>query len=207
MVDCPPIEVSGQIRPLHYEHKGFTAISSIFVSLHVMAWASLVAATVLFVKSWHGHAYIFIPTARVVDDYRKTLDTHYAPYPDAAQLSSKAFDEYVMNSYIDSSTSNTLVNDVRSYELHRTNTAIIYTAAFASVASAIFYFGGLDKGSDVKPLKVLITAPIALTGATMSDPKPLPAIPPPPPHPPDNRVVREGVRPPPAPPAPTPKGK
>jgi len=181
----------------NYGHQGFSAAAIVFSMLIISSSAALAFAAVFFVKSWYNNTYSFLPSAQLTEDYRQTLIKLYEPYENGAQLASGYFSDYVMDYYIRYSSANTECNDRRSIYLHKTNSALIATAAVAFCAFLSFFFGGLDKANIRKPTEVSVVSPITLIGESMPNPpkddqsgKVTPPLPPPPPPP---RQIREGV--------------
>lgn len=176
----------------NYEHKTLTWTTGSFIFLSIAASVSLIAATMLFVRSGYRNEYNFLPTAKVVEDHRVALEAYYTAYPDPNLTAAEAFKNYLIEKYIDYATDNTIVNDARSNKLHQTNTAIICTGTLLVAAFLVFYFGRLDKSNEDKTTKISITSPVVVKGEVMSTPKPV-TSPPPPPPPPPARVVREAT--------------
>lgn len=173
----------------NYEHKTLTWTTGSFIFLAVAASISLIIATALFVRSGYRHEYNFLPTARDVEAHRLALEAHYTSYPNPNLSADEAFENYLLEKYIEYASDNTTVNDARSNKLHHTNTAIICTATLLVATFLVFYFGRLDKANEEKTTKISITSPVVVRGEVMSTPKPV--TPPPPPPPPPARVVRE----------------
>lgn len=173
----------------NYEHKSLTWTTGSFIFFVLGASVALIVATTLFIRSGYRHAYLFLPTAQVIEAHRANLETYYTTYPDPNLSPADAFDEYVLKHYIDYSTVNSTINDTRSSKLHQTNTAIICTATLLIAAFLVFYLGRLDKGNEEKTNKVVITSPVVIKGEVMSNSKSV--SPPPPPPPPPARVVRD----------------
>jgi magnesium-transporting ATPase (P-type) len=181
----------------NYGHKGFSITSNLFFFLIFLSTVALTFAAVFFVKSWYNNTYSFLPSAQVSEDYRQTLIKLYEPYENGAQLASDYFSSYVMEYYIRYSSANTLCNDRRSIYLHKTNGALITTAAVAFLAFLAFFFGDLDKAHINKPTEISIVSPVTFIGGNMPDQPNSDQLtkvaPPPPPPPPPPRQIREGV--------------
>ena len=172
----------------NYAHRPDSVWAVFFVCFAGGAAFALMMATYFFVKSWHGTSYFFLPSASETESYRKALVEHYAPYETDGELSSEAFSDYVMDYYVKYSSKNTDANDVRSIYIHKTNAAIIATAAAAFLAFLVFYFGNFDKAKIIKPTEISVVRPVIVTGEIMTTTKV-----PPPPQPPPPRQIREGV--------------
>lgn len=178
----------------NYEHRGFTPSATLFALLLTTAVLALIAAAYFFVQSWYDNTYSFLPSARVTEEYRQLLVETYKPYDGGEKLAADYFHDYILKSYIDSSSANTAVNDQRSINIHKTNGALIITAAITFVAFLVFFFGGLQKGRTPVPPEAKVTVTIKAEGTQMPiDTKGKPATPPPPPPPPPLRQIREGV--------------
>ena len=174
----------------NYGHQGFSLAAVLFSVLIVLSATALASAAFCFVKSWYNNTYFFLPLAQETENYRQTLIKHYEPYENGEQLASEHFSDYLMSYYVRYSSDNTECNDQRSIYLHKTNSALIITAAIAFLAFLVFFFGGLDKANIKNPTDVSIVNPVVLIGGNMSN-EPKKSIPPPPPPPP--RQIREGV--------------
>lgn len=178
----------------NYEHRGFTPSATLFALFLTMAVIALIAAAYFFVQSWYDNTYSFVPSARVTEEYRQLLVETYKPYDGGDKLATDYFHDYMLKSYIDSSTANTAVNDKRSIDIHKTNGALIITAGITFIAFLTFFFGGLQKGRAAAPPETKIEVTVKAEGIQMSnDPKGKAANPPPPPPPPPLRQIREGV--------------
>jgi hypothetical protein len=178
----------------NYEHRAFTPSATLFSLFLTAAIVALIAAIYFFILSWYGNTYAFVPSATEIEKYRQTLYTTYEPYDKGNALAANYFHDYLLRSYIDSSSVNTACNDNRSVSLHKTNTALIVTAVITFVAFLMFFFGGLQKGQNPKVPETKIEVTIKAEGVQMSnDPKGKAANPPPPPPPPPLRQIREGV--------------
>ena len=171
----------------NYEHKTLDWTTGSFIGFLATASVGLVIATTLLVLSGYRHEYSFVPEASVMELHRISLENYYATYPNLGLSAADAFNDYLLKHYIDYSSTNTRINDKRSERLHQTNTAIIGTAVVLVAAFLLFYFGRLDKNHEDKTVKVLITSPVVMKGAVMSQSQ----NPPPPPPPPPARVVRD----------------
>ena len=178
-------------------HLDFSVAAILFSVLMVLSATALVVAATFFIKSWYNNEYWFLPSAQDTEDYRQSLIKTYAPYADGAKLASEYFSEYLMKYYVKNSSVNTKCNDSRSIYLHKTNGALIVTAAIAFLAFLAFFFGNLDKANIKKATEVSVVNPVRIIGGYMADqPKkdePKKVTPPPPPPPPPPRQIREGV--------------
>lgn len=178
----------------NYEHRGFSPSAILFSLFLTGAVVALIAAIYYFILSWYGNTYAFVPSAAEIEKYRQTLLDTYRPYDEGNKLAANYFHQYMLKSYIDSSSVNTACNDNRSINLHKTNTALIFSAVIAFVAFLMFFFGGLQKGQISKTPEAKVEVTIKTGGVQMSnDPKGTVAKPPPPPPPPPLRQIREGV--------------
>ncbi|MFZ5583914.1 MAG: hypothetical protein ACOZCK_14770 [Pseudomonadota bacterium] len=177
----------------NYGHQGFSVASTAFLLLTVLSAMALIYAALFFVRSWYNNTYSFLPAAQDTENYRQSLIKLYEPYPNGAQLASDYFNNYLLDYYVRYSSANTECNDRRSIYLHKTNGALIATAAIAFLAFLAFYLGGLDKANIKKATEVSIVTPVTLNGGSMSNDPPKKNDPPPPPPPPPPRLIREGV--------------
>ncbi len=177
----------------NYWHQGFSASALSFLSLFALSFVAWCFAAYYFVRSCFGNTYSFLPDAQSTEAYRQQLCVLYKSYENGAQVASDYFSDYLMSYYIQRSTENTNCNDRRCIFLHRTNYALIITAAFTVFSFLSFYLGGLEKAD-----KKLIAQPstihlIMLNGDCMPNETPKNSPPPPPPAPPPPRQIREGV--------------
>lgn len=179
----------------NYGHQGFSFAAILFSFLLILSAISLTLATTFFVKSWYNNTYSFLPSAQDTENYRQSLIKLYESYKNCSQLASDYFSDYLMKNYICCSAANTECNDRRSIYLHKTNGALVVTAAIAFLAFLAFFFGHLDKANIKKTTEISVVNPVTLIGGTMSTPQKNspPEMAPPPPAPPPPRQIREGV--------------
>ncbi|MBF0140502.1 MAG: hypothetical protein HQL74_09495 [Magnetococcales bacterium] len=180
----------------NYNHQDTSYASYLFVVLIFLSAIGLTRAIYTFVRSWYDNIYFFLPSSEDTERYREQLIEIYKEYEHGEKLAMGHFSNYLMKYYIECSSKNTICNDRRSIFLHKTSTALIFTALFMFAAFLPFYFGGLNKNEIRKVTEVSIVNPISLTGGNMSDlPKADQAYktPPPPPPPPPLRQIREGI--------------
>ena len=153
----------------NYGHRGFSTAAIVFSVLIISSSVALTVATVFFIRSWYNNTYSFLPAAQLTENYRQSLIKLYEPYENGAQLASDYFSDYVMEYYIRNSSANTECNDRRSIYFHKTNGALIVTAAVTFLAFLAFFFGGLDKANISKPTEVSVVSPVTLIGVNMPD--------------------------------------
>ncbi len=125
--------------------------------------ASLIAlgfAIFFFSRSWWNNAYTFLPVAADTIAYEKTLQETYGEFAEKNELVAKYLEAYITNAYVEYSSENAKVNDVRSAYIHRANASIILTAVLLFCAFLAFYFGGLDRSRVSKPQEVSISKPV-----------------------------------------------
>lgn len=177
------------------DHAG--AARSTFLFLFGLTTLTLVAAVYLFVRSWWGHAYAFLPSAGATEEYRLLLQRTYEQYKDGDSLAETYLNDYLCTKYIACATQNTKCNDLRSISLHKTNGILIISTVLVAVTFLVYFMGDLDKAKTGKPTEVVIVKPVDVNGAIMNDKKPEPpkplSTPPSPPPPPPTRLIREGV--------------
>ncbi len=205
----------------NYERETWSLSSNaslIFATFLITSSVVLATSIVLFVRSWYGNTYSFLPSAQETEEYREKLMVTYAPYENGAAMAETYLNQYICRYYIECSSANTRCNDQRSIYLHKTNSALIVTVLLALIAFLSFYFGDLSKDWQKKPIEVKIAEPLRLQGNPMARPNeqpPKPSTPPananptppqnagkppsqagnppPPPAPPPARQLREGV--------------
>lgn len=108
----------------NYSHQRGALLAAFFIIFASAAAVSLVVAMYFFVKSWMGTEYFFLPPAVESEAYRQQLINHFAPYETDGELSSAAFNDYIMDYYVKYSSKNTDANDTRSLRIHKTNVGI-----------------------------------------------------------------------------------
>ena len=170
-----------------------------------------------FIQTYYGSEYELLPSAQETENYRQTLLTQYAPYDGSdgyetcEELTSKHFDEYLLKRYIRASSTNGNMNDLRSYNIHKCNSYIIFNIIPILLMFLVFNYSGINKNDQEKMFNVRIVNPVMLEQPTViiKDNSPLlpkeepqmsttPKPPPPPPaQAPEPRYIKEGVKPPP----------
>jgi len=148
----------------NYEKTIWNTLSLPFILLLIAGSVALVVSIYYFILSWYGHTYSFLPSAQETESYQKLLNETYAPYEDGEALSKKYLDDYVCKYLITCSSINTQSNDKRSFYLHRTNASLIIVALLLLLSFLCFYFGDLDKGRQIKAIKVNIENPVSVRG-------------------------------------------
>jgi hypothetical protein len=176
----------------------------------MLAFLVLIFGIYFFVRSWFGYVYKFLPTANDTENYREKLLATYKDFENRDSLVSNAFDNYLYKAFIESSTTNTTINELRSLFFHRTASSLIASFVLSLITVAFFYFAGLDSQKDAI-YKVNVITPIQFQGTLfdenalvqLSDKQTLctedkmsekekKAPPPPPPGPP-LRQIKEGT--------------
>ncbi len=169
-----------------------------FLFLFAISVLTLFTAIYLFIRSWYGNTYAFLPSATSTETYRQLLEKTYEQYKDGGSLAETHLNDYLCTKYIECSTQNTNCNDVRSVYLHKTNGSLIGSTVLVAASFLVFFMGDLDRTKAGKPTEVVIVKPVDIQGAFMTDkklepPKQVASSPPPPPPPPPTRLIREGV--------------
>jgi hypothetical protein len=142
---------------------------------HVFFWLLFLLSLILFLlcisyfcRSFYGHSYQFLPSAKETENYRQQLIETYKEYEDADKLTNKYFEEYVFKYYNECSSANTKVNDLRSELLHKCNTFLIICALPLVGSFLLFTLAGIDKNSVEKEYKIHVTNPIKLESLLFS---------------------------------------
>lgn len=177
------------------DHSGKSTVA--FLVLLILSTVTLFAVVYFFVRSWYGNTYAFLPSAEATEQYRQLLESTYKQYKDGDTLSETHLNDYLCSKYITCSTQNTLCNDRRSLNIHKTNGTLILATILVALTFLVFFLGNLDKTNLNKPTEVVIVKPVEFKGALMADKKdepPKETTPPPaPPPPPPARLIKEGV--------------
>ena len=101
-------------------------------------------ASILFlVRSWHGSAYLFLPSAAATEQYRLELEQTYQAYEQCDQLVQEHMMSYLYTYFVNLSSANAESNEVKSANLHRAGQYMVYAAVFAFIAFIPFHFGRL----------------------------------------------------------------
>lgn len=117
---------------------------------------SLIIATLFLIRSFFGHEYSFLPTARDCEDYRILLGETYKGYENADELVEEHFEKFIVNEYVNSSTINTNCNDQRSLLLHFTNRFLIASILSIAVTFALFQAANWRGSLETEPIKMEI---------------------------------------------------
>lgn len=187
----------------------------LFIGFLCLSATTLVVACILFVRSWFGYTYAFLPSSNDTEEYKELLYKTYRNEANASALVEGFTHDYLCKEFIKCATVNTACNDRRALNLHRTNGSLIIATVFVALCFLVFFLGDLDridkptevviaKPVDIrltKPTDVLVVKPLDIKGIVMTDRttdspgvSPAPAPPPPPhPPPPPTRLIREGV--------------
>jgi hypothetical protein len=175
-----------------------------FACLLLLSLISAAAGALLLWRSFWGHTYVVMPTAREVDAYRLELEAIYENFPTRDELVNRYFKEFLTGYIIERATQNAVVNEVRALSLHRANLCLALAAMILFIASFVYY-GVLHKK---EPILFRLVSPNEFSipqKVNDMDASSQPKFPPPPPPPPPPREIKEGVRNPPPPPPPIPK--
>ena len=116
-----------------------TFLFALFLLMYIIVISLTIIATAYFVRSWHGHEYVYLPSALDIDDYRIRLHETYNERNDCDLLVAKYMDEFIGSSLIECSSINSNTNDRRASFLHRTNFCIILSGGLAFLAFIPFY--------------------------------------------------------------------
>lgn len=184
----------------------------IFLAFFGVSSIVVLFGVIYFIKSFYGHSYAFIPTASATEQYKNDLITTYEEYENGTTLAKNYLKDYLYRYYHECSSKNSVVNDLRSKCLHRSNTFIIISLLPILLTFLIFNFGNVDKNRNEKIQKVIISNPLKLelphtfikqdtnnrqvttegVNSHMSKKKETSEAPPPPPPPP-KRIIREDI--------------
>lgn len=168
-----------------------------------------------FIQAYYGPEYELLPSAKESENYRQTLLKLYASYDGSDGyetcdvLTSKYFNEYLLQTYIRASSANGRMNDLRSYNIHKCNSYTILNIIPILLMFLVFNYSGINKNDQEKEFNVKIINPITLKSPNkIIKDNNLPLLkeepqmnttqkppPPAPPQPPDPRYIKEGVKP------------
>lgn len=119
-----------------YESSTNNAIIIFFIILTIVF---LGLAIYHFVRSWHNYVYSFLPTAYETEEYKNLLEETYKAYDASEELVNNALEDYIYKYYIKCSSINTLNNDERSINIHKTAKFLIISFVFAIVTTFTHY--------------------------------------------------------------------
>ena len=172
-------------------------VTTLFICLLVLSIVALFVGIYFFVRSWFGSTYAFLPSADATEQYRQLLQKTYEQYKDGDSLAETYLNNYLCSKYIECATQNTQCNDLRSLNVHKTNSTLIVATALVASSFLAFFVGDLDRTKASKPTEVVIVNPIDIKVTNMTEKKTEPPkeviTPPPPPPPPPTRLIKEGV--------------
>jgi len=97
-----------------------------------------------FRRAWFGHTDRHVATATEIDNYYNTLVNEYKDQPNAGELIEGYFDQFLLDTYRRSATTNAKNNDQRSRALYLAG-CWITCAAILTLLSAIPYY--LSRGN------------------------------------------------------------
>jgi hypothetical protein len=155
-------------------------------------------------RSAWGYFYSKTALAKTWDDYHRECVVTYEgePVADQENLVHSAIKNSVQERYIECATTNSEINEKRSYYYSNTIYWLFFAIGATSLAFIFYFLGSLDKSLHSKPSEIKIVSSIPLKGETMNQPS-VTSPPPAPPAPPV-RVVRDAPithkQPPPPPP-------
>lgn len=101
--------------------------------INTMVLIILIVATIFFcysvyylIKSYFGYTYKFLPTPKELEQYWNKLREYYKTQDVDYKTADAEFEQYIENSYVDSTTENTWNNDSKSEYLHKANRAMVW---------------------------------------------------------------------------------
>lgn len=100
--------------------------------------ASLVIGGWHFRKAWFGQTDRHIATAAEIDAYHTQLEDKYREYPDSID---EYFDQFLLDTYRRSATTNALNNDQRSTALYYAGCWLTGAVVLSLLSTVPFYFG------------------------------------------------------------------
>lgn len=135
-------------------------LRSAFWLIIVAAIVTLLVGGWYFRKAWFGHTDRHVATAEQIDDYHSKLEQQYRDQPDAASLVESHFEQYLLDTYRRSATTNAINNDQRSSALYRAG-CWLTSAVVLALLSTIPFYVGKDSGHDRKEAVTSSSAPAA----------------------------------------------
>lgn len=144
------------------------SIDSLFWGLFVAAIATLLIAMAFFVMASYGYKYRNLPTTRAIDDYfDNMLATYKEVSPaDARRWTNSEFNKYLLATFRDYGTINTINNDKKATYIHRCMSAL-FASIILSAASFFPYYNEVYQSK--------------MEATSMANERPAPPPPPPPP--------------------------
>ena len=137
--------IVGQISIVGYILKSFDKYEfSFIVFLLGVTLVFLGLAIMRFVFSWYNYEYEFLPTAKDTEDYRDTLLDTYKDFDNCDYLVEDALKNYIYNYFIECSTRNTLNNDTRSVNLHKTASNLIISFCLSAITIGILFYNNVN---------------------------------------------------------------
>lgn len=130
--------------------------AAIFAIALGISFATILWGASYLVRSYWGHTYSLLPTAKEISEYRVQLSQTYEGRDDTAALVDSHFKSFLMDYLIALASLNQCVNQLRAGALHRCHQGLIIGATLLLFASSVFFAGVRDK----MPTKVELTSPV-----------------------------------------------
>tara|TARA_R110001583_G_scaffold187532_1_gene348927 strand:- start:2916 stop:3644 length:729 start_codon:yes stop_codon:yes gene_type:complete len=147
-----------------------------FYFLFFTACLSFLISVFYFIKSWYGYKYKLIPNSVVLENYFIDIQNHYKkiefenhfldiqkPYTKTdetqpSEWTKEAFQVYLLNSFRDYGSHNTVNNDKKSFNLHRSITFILIAFALLTFSFFPYYQQQLTRGTNNERQTITTTA-------------------------------------------------
>jgi hypothetical protein len=114
----------------------------------VLFWLFLVAAVCAllaggwyFRNAWFGHTDRHVATAAEIEDYHSKLEATYKDQPDAAALVDGHFEDFLLDTYRRSATTNATNNDQRSTALYYAGIWLTSAVVLSLLSTIPYYLG------------------------------------------------------------------
>jgi hypothetical protein len=101
--------------------------NNFFLVIYIVGCLTLALSIAFFIKSWYGYKYKMIPNSIAMENYYGQIREHYEGIDEDNHddWTNEAFQEYLLSSFRDYSAYNTVNNDRKSYNLHRSISALL----------------------------------------------------------------------------------
>jgi len=133
-------------------------------SFLILSMGCLLASALLLIGGAGGYKYQFVASPAAWNENFRGWYAHYEGTEDQLEAANRSVRQTLRNAYMDSTSHNSKLNDKRSEKIFLAFRFILGGAASAFIAFAFFYFGGLDRQSNPRPIEVKIVQPFVIEG-------------------------------------------
>lgn len=143
------------IQNVDYTSSSITLIV-IFLIFYLIGSFLVITGIVFFIKTFYGHTYEYLPTAKETENYNSLLKATYDSYEGGEKIAEKHFDDYLYKYFCECSSMISDINQKRSDFLHKANTLIIFSITPILISFIIFNCFNLNKCNREKIYKINI---------------------------------------------------